>query len=93
MDLSDAFVLGQGYVALSRVRTLKGLILRGLNDRALQVDPRVIDYDEILRATATRTIERLDTLSPTEKTARKNSAILRFGGSLEVVSPTESKQK
>jgi len=66
MDLSDAFVLGQGYVALSRVRTLAGLILRGLNDRALQVDPRVIDYDEILRATATRTIERLDTLSDWE---------------------------
>lgn len=92
MDLSDAFVLGQGYVALSRVRTLAGLILRGLNDRALQVDPRVINYDEILRATAIRAIERLDTLSPIEKTARKNTAILRFGGSLEVVSPGESKK-
>ncbi len=28
MDLSDAFVAGQGYVALSRVRALSGLILR-----------------------------------------------------------------
>jgi ATP-dependent DNA helicase PIF1 len=92
MDLSDAFVLGQGYVALSRVRTLAGLILRGLNDRALQVDPRVIDYDEILRATATRTIERLDTLSVSEKSDRQKSAILRFGGSLETVKPHESKK-
>ncbi len=38
MDLSDAFVAGQGYVALSIVRALSGLILRGLNERALEID-------------------------------------------------------
>lgn len=48
MDLGDAFVAGQGYVALSRVRSLDGLILRGMNRRALEIDPRVREYDELL---------------------------------------------
>ncbi len=41
MDLSDTFEYGQGYVALSRVRTLAGLSLAGLNERALEVHPDI----------------------------------------------------
>lgn len=46
IDLSRAFVYGQGYVALSRVRTLAGLKLSGMNPNALGVDPRVIEADK-----------------------------------------------
>ena len=45
IDLSDAFEHGQGYVALSRVRSLKGLYLDGLNDKALSVHPLVQEVD------------------------------------------------
>ena len=45
IDLSKAFVYGQGYVALSRIRTLGGLKLIGMNPNALQVDPKVIEWD------------------------------------------------
>jgi ATP-dependent exoDNAse (exonuclease V) alpha subunit len=47
MDLSKAFVEGLGYVALSRVTTLDGIRLLGLNDRALMVsdDARRIDQE------------------------------------------------
>ncbi len=45
IDLSKAFVYGQGYVALSRVRSLLGLKLTGMHPNALQVDPRVIAQD------------------------------------------------
>jgi ATP-dependent exoDNAse (exonuclease V) alpha subunit len=41
IDLSKTFVEGQGYVALSRLRTLAGLHVLGLNDLALKVDPYV----------------------------------------------------
>jgi ATP-dependent DNA helicase PIF1 len=41
MDLSDAFEHGQGYVAISRVRTLAGLSLAGFNERALEVHPGI----------------------------------------------------
>ena len=49
MDLSQAFEYGQGYVALSRVRTLEGLSLAGLNQRALEVHPEIQSRDRIFR--------------------------------------------
>jgi hypothetical protein len=45
VDLGQAFAYGQGYVALSRVRTLAGLFLGGLNARALEVDENVLQED------------------------------------------------
>lgn len=45
VDLSRAFVFGQGYVALSRVRTLAGLKVLGLSANALQVDPKIVRRD------------------------------------------------
>ncbi len=49
MDLSQVFEYGQGYVALSRVRTLKGLHVIGYNDRALEVHPRVQQEDSVFK--------------------------------------------
>ncbi len=45
IDLRNAFTYGQGYVALSRVRTLTGMKILGLNPQALLVDPRVVHRD------------------------------------------------
>lgn len=45
MDISNVFEYGQGYVALSRVRTLAGLHLVGYNDMALKVHPEVLEKD------------------------------------------------
>jgi ATP-dependent DNA helicase PIF1 len=49
IDLSRAFVEGMGYVALSRVRSLKHLILDGLNGMALRVSPLAKQIDAELR--------------------------------------------
>ncbi len=49
MDLSRSFAFGQGYVALSRVRSLDGLYLLGWNERALRVDPLIQAQDRIMR--------------------------------------------
>lgn len=49
MDLSSAFEFGQGYVALSRVRSLSGLYLEGLNAKALQMHPTVVKKDGMFR--------------------------------------------
>jgi ATP-dependent DNA helicase PIF1 len=49
IDLSNAFVPGMGYVALSRVRSLEGLFLVGLGPQALQMDPDIYQFDKALK--------------------------------------------
>jgi len=50
IDLSKAFGYGMGYVALSRLTSLKGLYLLGINEMAYKLDPQVFIYDkELLR--------------------------------------------
>ncbi len=49
VDLAQAFERGMGYVALSRVRTLGGLTLRGINAKALEVDSEVLAFDKKFR--------------------------------------------
>jgi ATP-dependent exoDNAse (exonuclease V) alpha subunit len=46
IDLSKSFEPGMGYVALSRIRSLSGLRLMGLNDVALQVNKEVVEADK-----------------------------------------------
>ncbi|MEK9175488.1 MAG: hypothetical protein AAB795_02740, partial [Patescibacteria group bacterium] len=43
------FVEGMGYVALSRVRSLDGLKLLGINRMALAVHPEVLKIDGMLK--------------------------------------------
>ncbi len=49
IDLRNAFTFGQGYVALSRVRSLQGMKVLGLNSNALTVDPKIVLRDERFR--------------------------------------------
>ena len=49
VDLTGAFEYGQGYVALSRVRTLNGLTLAGFNERSLAVHPEIAERDADFR--------------------------------------------
>lgn len=47
IDLSRSFLPGMGYVALSRVRSLSGLKLRGMNQMALQINQDVLEMDKV----------------------------------------------
>ena len=49
MDLRRTFASGMGYVALSRVESMNGLYLDGINDRAFLVSPQAVGLDGILR--------------------------------------------
>jgi ATP-dependent DNA helicase PIF1 len=57
IDLSRAFEYGQGYVALSRVRSLEGLHILGWSEQALNVHPLVVSHDEVFRSASEDAIE------------------------------------
>lgn len=83
IDLSSAFAYGQGYVALSRVRTLAGLHLGGLNARALQVDPLVSERDVSFREASMEAEDTLAALSAEGIAARHAQYIFTSGGTLQ----------
>lgn len=49
IDLSRSFSPGMGYVALSRVRSMDGVFLKGVNQMALAMHPLIFEYDRELR--------------------------------------------
>lgn len=83
MDLSKSFVPGQGYVALSRVRTLEGITLLGLNHMALQVDPYVVELNKRLIEDSDRWVSRIATFSKKEFTKMHEEFIECCGGTTD----------
>jgi ATP-dependent DNA helicase PIF1 len=71
IDLSKAFALGQGYVALSRVRALSGLKLMGLNDTALKVNKEILEFDRELVKESKKTSKDLKESKKEEKKKRQ----------------------
>jgi ATP-dependent exoDNAse (exonuclease V) alpha subunit len=49
IDLSRSFTPGMGYVALSRVRSMGGVYLSGINQMALSLHPLIFEFDAELR--------------------------------------------
>ena len=49
IDLSRVFTPGQGYVALSRLRSLSGLYLLGISNQAVSINPDILELDKALR--------------------------------------------
>ncbi len=75
MDLSKSFVAGMGYVALSRVRSLSGLTLKGFNELALEVDQNVLNFDKEFRKMSEKNNKDLQQLSKSEKIKIQNNFV------------------
>lgn len=67
IDLAKAFEFGMGYVALSRVRTMAGLRLLGINDFALKVNPEILAMDRELRLASDEFRTELDKIIEPKK--------------------------
>lgn len=80
MDLSAVFEYGQGYVALSRVRRLDGLYLLGINDKALEVHPQILEQDTIFMGESEQARKTFGSLSPEEIKKMHKNFVLALGG-------------
>jgi ATP-dependent DNA helicase PIF1 len=86
MDLSQTFEYGQGYVALSCVRSLAGLSLAGLNARALEVHPEIRAKDAEFRAISKKA-QTLFAEMPKEEIAKMHKNFIRACGGQENAEP------
>lgn len=68
VDLSKSFEPGMGYVALSRVRTLEGLTILGMNDMALRVHEGVQLFEDEMKNLSKRTLKEFTLLAQKERT-------------------------
>ncbi len=83
MDLSDVFEYGQGYVALSRVRTLDGIFLHGVNQKSLQVHPDVAHVDQHFREMSEKARCAFEALEKVEIKKMHENFLKACGGILE----------
>lgn len=82
IDLSKAFVYGQGYVALSRVRSLAGLKVLGMNPNALQVDPKIVARDARFRAESDTADATFAEMSDIDTLQLHEQFVVQCGGKL-----------
>jgi len=83
IDLSKSFEPGMGYVALSRVCSLDGINLKGLNNIALKINEEVAKFDEELLQQSKLVEAELSQLNSEEKYLRQTNylaAIAPAGG-------------
>lgn len=83
IDLSDAFEYGQGYVALSRVRSLSGLHLIGYNERALAVHPQAAAADVHFKQQSAAARKRFEAMPDDEHAGYSTAFVTACGGSAE----------
>jgi len=73
IDLSRTFEKGMGYVALSRVRSLAGLSLVGLNRTALEVHGEALQYNRHFRELSAKQGAEFSVLSGDELKRKQNA--------------------
>jgi ATP-dependent DNA helicase PIF1 len=83
MDLRQVFEYGQGYVALSRVRTLSGLYLAGWNEQTFQVHPRILQEDTIFRDQSEAAQAAFANLATEQLETIQRNFILSSGGTMD----------
>lgn len=92
IDLSNSFVEGQGYVALSRVKTLDGLFLKGFNAMALAVHNEILNLDQDLKDHSEQLFVHVNKMTPEEFAKEHQDFFVKIGGKkYKVVDEIEQK--
>lgn len=80
IDLSKCFLEGMGYVALSRLKSLKGLRLIGINNLAFCVNPRALKIDKHFRDLSKKSVAELKKIPASAVKKRQNLFIKYLSG-------------
>ncbi|NQY54322.1 MAG: AAA family ATPase [Campylobacteraceae bacterium] len=83
IDLSKTFEVGQGYVALSRIKSIEGLKLMGFNDTALSVDPLILSIDSRIKQASQKASDKILAYEENQLGAIHLSYIQRLGGLID----------
>lgn len=83
IDLSKTFEVGQGYVALSRIKNIEGLKLMGFNDNALSVDSLILSIDPRIKQASKKAADKIEDYEENQVKAIQLSYIQRLGGTID----------
>jgi len=84
MDLREVFEYGQGYVALSRVRSLSGLYILGWNPRVFEVHPQIRVQDAVFMQSSEAAEALFGDIPKKELGEMHERFILAAGGTVSV---------
>ncbi len=93
IDLSRAFVPGQGYVALSRLRRLSGLSLKGLNDMALAMHPQAVKIDAELLSESAKWERVLTRFDDADMDEMHKTFLRKIGGTMDEKEIAKNKER
>ncbi|MHA3098910.1 AAA family ATPase [Acinetobacter brisouii] len=90
INLSHTFEKGQGYVALSRLKSLEGLRLTGFNDQALELDSLAIKADRRFQELSEEAEQHFANI---DLTAQHQTFIRHCGGTLNATEIARNERK
>lgn len=80
VDLSRSFEPGMGYVALSRVRTLEGLTILGMNEMALRVHEDARAFEDEMKKLSSDALKEFKALGKKEQARLQEEFLARSRG-------------
>ena len=89
IDLSRSFASGQGYVALSRLKSLEGLYLKGFNPQALMIADQVREADSMFRTKSEQAENAISKYSESQLEKLHEKFLTISGGTIEELKEEE----
>ncbi len=93
MDLSQVFEYGQGYVALSRVRSLSGLFILGVNPKTFEVHPRILQVDESFIRSSAAAEDSFADIAPDDLVKMHRNFLIAIGGDITATKGGKKKKE
>ncbi len=92
IDLSRSFASGQGYVALSRLKSMEGLCLKGFNSQALQIAEQVQEADNSFRTRSAQAENAITKYTEEQLEKLHEKFIVDAGGTVNELDDVEDEE-